>query len=128
MYLAKLAPLLPRYAAANIDVVVTSSDTKEQTANMIEQNKIDPAVAAKMTYGLPVGFAKESLGCYISHPRSAAETDHDYPEPSVFVVRDDGITQIIDVSNAPFSRPDLEILIGGIEFIRKNNYPVRGNA
>jgi peroxiredoxin len=127
-YLGKLAPLLERYAAANVDVVVTSSDTKEQTAAMIEKYTIDPAVVARMTYGLPAGFARESLGCYISHPRSEAETDHVFPEPGVFVIRDDGITQIVDVSNAPFARPDLENLIGGIEFVRKNDYPIRGTA
>ncbi|MEM9497600.1 MAG: thioredoxin peroxidase, partial [Pseudomonadota bacterium] len=41
-------------------------------------------------------------------------------------VNDQGNLHIVDISNAPFSRPDLEALAGGLEFIRANDYPIRG--
>ena len=34
--------------------------------------------------------------------------------------------QLVDVSNAPFLRPDLDKVLGGITFIRANDYPIRG--
>ena len=36
--------------------------------------------------------------------------------------------QVTDISNAPFARPDLKTLLGGLRFIRnpENNYPIRG--
>lgn len=35
---------------------------------------------------------------------------------------------LIDISNSPFARPDLENVVAGLEWIRKldNNYPIRG--
>jgi hypothetical protein len=36
--------------------------------------------------------------------------------------------QVVDLSNNPFARPDLEVLVSGLEWIRSpdNNYPIRG--
>ncbi|WP_292456148.1 hypothetical protein [Methylibium sp.] len=39
-----------------------------------------------------------------------------------------GDTQIIDISNAPFARPDLKSLLKGIQFVMSNDYPIRGRA
>ena len=67
-----------------------------------------------------------TLGLYISDPRSEKETDHPFAEPGVFVTNAKGEIQIIDISNAPFARPELEALANGLSFIRKNDYPIRG--
>jgi hypothetical protein len=32
----------------------------------------------------------------------------------------------LDISNAPFARPDLTGLAKGLKFIRENDYPIRG--
>ncbi len=68
------------------------------------------------------------LGLYISHPRSPEETDRPFPEPGVFIVNDKGKAQVIDLSNAPFARPELEMVLHGLEYIRdpEENYPIRG--
>jgi hypothetical protein len=66
------------------------------------------------------------LGLYISEPRSEKETDHPFAEPAIFVINEHDQIQILDKSNAPFSRPDLNDLLAGIEFIRENDYPIRG--
>ena len=70
----------------------------------------------------------QELGVYISHPRSEQETDHPFPEPGLFVINEQGQVQVVDLSNNPFSRPDLEVFVGGLEWIRNpdNNYPIRG--
>ena len=36
--------------------------------------------------------------------------------------------QVVDLSNNPFARPDLEVFVSGLEWIRapENNYPIRG--
>ncbi len=63
-----------------------------------------------------------------SIPRSAKETDHNFAEPGLLVINSDGEVQVVDLSNNPFARPDLEVLVSGLEWIRKpeNNYPIRG--
>ena len=68
----------------------------------------------------------KQLGLYISHPRSAEETDHPFAEPGLFVINDSGTVQVVDISNNPFVRPELEALTSGLAWIRKNTYPIRG--
>jgi len=70
----------------------------------------------------------ESLGLYISNPRSEVESDHPFAEPGLFVINDSGQAQIIDISNIAFARPELKTLLRGLNYIRApgNNYPVRG--
>ena len=63
-------------------------------------------------YGLTVPQTK-TLGLYISEPRSEQETDRPFPEPAVFVITTEGLLQIVDISNAPFARPDLAALARG---------------
>ena len=65
---------------------------------------------------------------YISIPRSEQETDHNFAEPGLFVINQDGNIQVIDIANNPFSRPELSTFVSGIKWIRnpKNNYPIRG--
>ncbi|GAA4649730.1 hypothetical protein GCM10023116_20100 [Kistimonas scapharcae] len=80
-----------------------------------------------LAYGLSLE-AMKTLCLYISVPRSEQETDHNFAEPGLFVVNEEGNIQVIDISNNPFVRPDLEALASGLEWIRnpENHYPIRG--
>jgi hypothetical protein len=69
-----------------------------------------------------------SLGLYISEPRSPQETDRPFAEPGLFVLNPDGRLQIVDISNAPWSRPDLANVLNGIQRVKESNYPIRGTA
>ncbi|MEC9433728.1 MAG: redoxin domain-containing protein [Pseudomonadota bacterium] len=120
-YLKTLEGLLPRLHALGVDVAAVSGDPEEKAA----------AFAADNALTLPVGFGltpaqMAALGLWISDPRSPQETDRPFPEPGVFVVNAEGRVQIMDVSNAPFARPDLEALTNGIAFVREKGYPIRG--
>jgi hypothetical protein len=68
------------------------------------------------------------LGLYVSAPRSAEETDRPFSEPGVFVLNPQGQVQIVDVSNAPFARPDLKALLKGVRFVMDKEYPIRGGG
>ncbi len=78
-------------------------------------------------YDLSIGQARD-LGLYISEPRSTQETDRPFAEPGTFLVNPDGNLQIIDISNAPFSRPDPAGLLTGVKVIQEKDYPIRGTA
>jgi hypothetical protein len=67
-----------------------------------------------------------ALGLYISEPRSPQETDRPFPEPGLFIVNPHSKVQIIDISNAPFARPDLNSVLKGLKFIQEKQYPIRG--
>ncbi len=120
-YLKTLNGLLDRYHANGIDVVVASGDPETKARAFAEE------VGLSMPVGYDLGTVQmRKLGLYISTPRSPQETDLPFPEPGLFVINADGVLQMVDISNAPFARPDLTALAGGLEWVRQNDYPIRG--
>ena len=120
-YLTELNGMLDDFAAINVDVIAVSADPKSKAE----------AMAADIGYSGVIGYdlsldQMAQLGVFISDPRSPEETDRPFAEPATFVVRDDEVLQIVDVSNAPFSRPPLQGLLRGLTFIREKDYPIRG--
>jgi len=122
-YLTRLQELKPDYDASDTEVVAVSTDPQEKAEAQVEALGLSVPVG----YNLSIAQAHD-LGLYISNPRTPQETDAPYAEPGTFLINPDGHLQIIDISNAPFSRPDLAALLRGIKFIREKNYPIRGNA
>lgn len=120
-YLKTLDALYDQYRESGIEVIAVSADP------------LDKAVADVAEFGwrFPVGVAlsrdqMSTLGVYVSEPRSPQETDRPFPEPGVFVVNASNRLQIVDISNAPFARPDLAALLSGIRLVMERNYPIRG--
>jgi peroxiredoxin len=120
-YLKTLDELLDQYVAAGVAVAVASGDP-------IEKAEAD---VAQFGWRFPVAYAMNrdqmsTLGLYVSEPRSPQETDRPFPEPGVFIVNPANQLQIVDISNAPFARPDLAALLQGIKFVIEKGYPIRG--
>ncbi|WP_299597748.1 peroxiredoxin-like family protein [uncultured Tateyamaria sp.] len=120
-YLAQLQELESDFNALGVDVVTVSGDPENKAQAMVDEKELSLA----MGYGLSV-TQMDALGIYISDPRSPQETDQPFPEPGLFVVNGDGAIQMVDVSNAPFLRPDLQSVLNGVKFVRSNDYPIRG--
>ena len=104
-------------------MIAVSGDSKEQLESHLEHLE----VSFPVYYGLSQE-QMQTLGLYISVPRSEKETDHNFAEPGMFVVNQDGQVQVVDISNNPFSRPEIDTFLSGLTWIRdpKNNYPIRG--
>ena len=122
-FLNNLAGFRQRLLDIGVDIAAVSADSKAQLRE--HRSRLD--VNFPLFYGLTLEQMQD-LGLYISIPRSEKETDHNFAEPGLFVINSDGQVQVIDLSNNPFARPDLEVFVSGLEWIRKpeNNYPVRG--
>ena len=122
-FLNSLAGYRQRLLDIGIDIAAVSGDSKEQLEDHL--TRLD--VNFPLFYGLALEQMQD-LGLYVSIPRSEQETDHNFPEPGLFVINGDGQVQVVDLSNNPFARPDLEIFVSGLEWIRnpENNYPIRG--
>ena len=75
-----------------------------------------------------LGRKLRTLGLYISNPRTPPETDKQFSEPGLFVINPEGKAHVIDISNAPFARPDLAQVLNGIKFAREKKFPVRGTV
>lgn len=122
-YLTGLKDLAAGYAEAKTEIVAASADPREKA----------DAFMAEIQPNFPVGYGlavadMQRLGLYVSNPRSPQETDRPFAEPGLIVVNPQGNAQIVDVSNAPFARPDLGAILNGLKFIQEKGYPVRGTA
>lgn len=120
-YFKTLDGMLADFDAAGVTVLAVSADPKEKAqADVAEQGW-----RFKVGYGLTVAQMR-ALGLYVSEPRSAQETDRPFAEPGLFVINPAGQAHIIEISNAPFARPDLAGILNGIKVIQERSYPVRG--
>ncbi|MEL7253525.1 MAG: redoxin domain-containing protein [Pseudomonadota bacterium] len=120
-YLGQLEEIQGKYHALGVDVVAVSGDPEDKAQAFVDE----------VGLSFPVGYGltedqMHALGVFVSNPRSPQETDRPFAEPGVFVINGEGLLHIVDISNAPFARPDLEALVGGLEFVRGNDYPIRG--
>ena len=121
LYLNALEKFNTRLNAIGIDLAVVSGDSKAQ----LERHFTELNISYPIYYGLTIEQMQD-LGLYISNPRSANETDHPFSEPGLFIINESGDVQIIDISNSPAVRPELETLVSGMEWVRDNDYPIRG--
>lgn len=122
-YLNTLEDYRQQLRDINVDLVAVSADSAEQLTGHLEKLN----VTFPLLYGLSIE-QMQALGLYISHPRSEQETDHPFAEPGLFVVNADRQVQVVDLSNNPFVRPELDALTSGLAWIRNpdNSYPIRG--
>lgn len=121
-FLNKLNAVLPQWQAV-LDVVVVSADTQEKAAADLAEFGWD----FELCYGMTEAQMR-SLGLYVSAPLSEAETTGLFAEPGAFGIRPDGTLMLVDISNGPAARPDLEELLDGMIFNITNNRPERGTA
>ncbi|WP_421748307.1 redoxin domain-containing protein [Cognatishimia sp.] len=121
-FLNKLNAVLPNWTDV-MDVVVTSADTLEKA--QADQAEFDWTF--DLGYGLSVDQMR-ALGLYVTEPLSEAETTDLFAEPGAFGIRPDGTLMLVDISNGPAARPDLEELLDGMIFNITNDRPTRGTA
>ncbi|NNJ66626.1 MAG: redoxin domain-containing protein, partial [Boseongicola sp.] len=121
-YLNKLQAMLPAWTAV-MDLVVVSADTREKA----EADATEFGWSFPLAYGLTEAQMRE-LGLYVSDPLSEAETDTRFAEPGTFAIRPDGTLMLVDISNGPAARPDLDVLLSGMQFNIDNDRPTRGTA
>lgn len=125
-YLLELERLAPEFASRGVQVVAISSDSQERGKAMAD--KVN-ASGVKFAYGLSLRSARE-WGLYISASRGATSIGIVEPElfsePGVFIVRPDGTLYYGATQTMPFARPQLQDLIGAIDFAVAKDYPARG--
>jgi peroxiredoxin len=122
-YLNTLNEMLGDFDAAGVKVMAVSADPQQKAEAQVAEGGWKFPVG----YGMSVEDMRQ-LGLYISDPRSADETDRRFAEPGLFVINPAGETQIVDISNAPFARPDLKSLLKGLQFVISKDYPIRGRV
>lgn len=125
-YLKELERLTPEFAARGVTTIAISSDTGERASEM--EAKIG-ASNLRFAHSLPLGEARR-WGLFISTSRGRTSIGIEEPalfsEPGVFLVRADGTLYFASVQTMPFVRPHFQEMLGALDFVRKNDYPARG--
>ncbi|MEM7688135.1 MAG: peroxiredoxin-like family protein [Pseudomonadota bacterium] len=120
--LKELGQKLDQFTERGVNVVAVSMDPEERAMKIDE--KWDTG-DVPLAYGMSEESARE-WGLYVSDGREDSDETPVFSEPGLFLVRPDGTLYFASVQNAPFTRPPLDELIQGIDYVLKAGYPVRG--
>ena len=119
-YATRFEHNLSKLQDMNTQLFFISADPLEKAKIFAEELNLK----SKIGYGLGIEEMRK-LGLYVSEPRPN-EVDYIFPEPGLFLINPKGRLHIIEISNAPFIRPDINLILRGINHIQENNYPIRG--
>ena len=120
-FLTNLETQKDAFAAEGIEILAISADQADRAAPHIA----DIGFTSTVGVGLTVDQMR-ALGVFISSPMNAEEAPAPFAEPALFVINEQGTVQVVDVSNAPFARPDMASILGGIQYVTGHGYPIRG--
>lgn len=120
-YLIELNGLLESFQDAGTDVFAVSADSESAAQAWVKE----------LGLRFPLGFGlttdqMRDLGLYVSPVDD--DVDHEFAEPAVFVVREDGRLHFACVGNAPYGRPPLSDVLDGLEKARKDGLEPHGTA
>ncbi|MDQ8204734.1 redoxin domain-containing protein [Pelagicoccus sp. SDUM812003] len=120
-YLEKLNDLLGDASKQGITVFVASGDTEERARKSWDEWKIDDI---DLGYGMTVAQMDE-WGLYISSA-IAEEEPSVFGEPGLFLIKPDHTIYYGAYNSMPMGRPNINEVIEFVKFIRKEDYPARG--
>lgn len=119
--LRELDRKLSQFADLGIEVIAISGDTQERAQKSQEDWHLKNLL---LGYGLGVEDMHR-WGLYVSKGAYDNEPAQ-FNEPAIFFVKPDGTLGIAMISSTPFARPHCDDLLSGLDYILKNNYPIRG--
>lgn len=119
--LTEIEQKLAELANLGIQAIAISGDTEAKAQQAQQDWQLQHL---KIGYGLSPE-AMRRWGLYLS--RGAYENEPElFNEPAIFLVKPCGTIAGAIINSTPFARPHLADLMGGIDYILKNNYPIRG--
>ena len=120
--LTQLGSKLSEFTERGINVVAVSMDNEERA--MVVDEEWDTG-DVPLAFDMSEEMARE-WGLYISEGREGTEEPAKFSEPGMFLVEPNGDLRFAAVQNAPFTRPPLDDLLEGIDYMVENDYPTRG--
>ena len=114
-FLNKLAGYRERLLDVGIDLAAVSAYGREQ----LEEHRTRLDVNFPLFYGLTIEQAQD-LGLYISLPHAPHEGNPEFAEPGLFVINSEGLLREAFIANSAFMRPDLDMLVSCLEYVRNN--------
>ncbi|AFY96972.1 peroxiredoxin-like family protein [Chamaesiphon minutus] len=120
-YIAAVDKQLTEFNRIGVNVIAISGDTLERAQEFKAVSKIENLAIG---YGLTLEDMHQ-WGLYISKGHFESEPAI-FSEPATFIVKPDGRLYYANIGTHPFARPDLSILLRGLDYIVNHDYPFRG--
>lgn len=121
-YLEEIGSKLDAITAHGINAVAISMDSEDRA--MVAHKEWETG-DLPLAHSLTEDQARE-WGLYISEKRPDSEEPEVFSEPALFLIRPNGTLYFANVQSAPFTRPSIDELLKGVEFVNENDYPARG--
>ena len=121
-YLEEIGGRLSDFTDRGINVFAISMDSEERA--MVAHDDWDTH-DLPLVYDLSEEQARE-WGLYISEKRPDSEEPEKFSEPGLFLLRPDMSLFFAVTQSAPFTRPPLDELLKGLDFVMEKDYPARG--
>jgi len=112
-----------KFADKGVEVVAISMDSEDRFGKTADEWDISDVTVA---YDLDEQTARD-WGLYISTAISNKEPDR-FSEPGLFLIKPDGVLFAASIQSMPFARPQLNDILGAVDFILNKDYPPRGVA
>ena len=128
MYLKEIEENYEALSAANMKVVAISMDTEEKAKTFASEVAVsvnESSLKTTIAYGMIEKQARE-WGLYISKGREGTAEPAVFSEPGLFVLKPDNSVFMAMTQSAPFTRPSIPQLIGGLSYAQEHKYPARG--
>jgi peroxiredoxin len=120
-YLEKANTLVDQFRENGVSLVAISMDDHQRAQKATTEWRVSNL---EILYGLDVKLA-EKWGLWLTSAIKQGEPEI-FSEPGLFWILPDQSLYLIEVSNMPFARPDLEILVDKSAAVN-NGYPARGS-
>ena len=120
-YVANVDKKLTEFNQLGVNVIAISGDPLERTEAFQAVSKIENLAIG---YGLTLDDMRR-WGLYITKGHFEGEPAI-FSEPATFIIKPDGRLYYANIGTHPFARPDLGILLRGLDYIVHHDYPFRG--
>lgn len=121
-YLEEIGSRLGEITKRGINPFAISMDSKERAE--VVDSEWDTG-DLPLVYDLSEDKARE-YGLFISEKREGSDEPDTFSEPGLFLIRPDGTLFFAQIQSAPFTRPSIDELLSGVDFVMENDYPARG--
>jgi peroxiredoxin len=122
-YLGQVQEQLDRAHELAAEVVAISMDGEDRARASAADWGVD---RLEVGHGLSEPAARD-WGLYISAKREGSQEPDRFSEPGLFVIRADGTVFFAQTQSGPFTRPTMDQLLDGLQFVLDKNYPARGD-
>ena len=105
-----------QFADIGITIIAASADNREQLQQHLKQLTVSFPIACELSVE-----QMYQLNLHLSVPKDFQETNHPFAEPALFIVDEQSQIILSDITNNPYTRPNLDLLLSGLTELKSQS-------